>query len=228
MSSGSDAAVEERAADRAAGWLLGAASLLSVAFMAVHPVIHSRGIADALAELSAKALRDRVVHGSLAALTVVLAVGWWRLLERLSLRRVVVRVAAAALLLGALGYVGAALVNGFVLPGLADRYLGRPQEEMAGAVDLLRLCREMNQALAKLGVLAWAAALLLASQQMVASGRARGLGGAGLLVAAVMAVAIGSGLLPLHLWGMAAIVLLQASWNVAAAVALVRGRFAAG
>ncbi len=201
------------AADRAAGGLLCSASLLSVVLMMFHPMIRSHGIADVLAEIARKALRDRVVHGGLMALTLLLACGWWRLLERLELRRTTVKLAAIALVVGTLGYLGAALVNGFVLPGLADRYLGRPAEEMAGAVDLLRLCGEFNQALAKLGVVGFAAALLFASAAMVQGGRALTLGRAGLGLGALLAVAIVSGLLPLHVHGMLAVVLVQSIWN---------------
>lgn len=216
---------EERRSDCAAGAWLAVASLLSVALMAFHPTVRSRVIAEVLAELVAKGLRDRLVHGGLIALTAITAVAWWRLLERLDLRGTTARLAAAALLLGTLGYVGAALVNGFALPGLAARYLARPSEELAGAVDLLRLCGELNQALAKLGVIAWATALLLASSVIVRRGRLRGLGIAGMGAGAILAAAIGGGLLPLHLHGMAAVVLLQSAWNGTAAALLIRGYF---
>ena len=212
--------------DRVAGTLWAASSALSVALMAIHPVARRGELADVVASIVAIAWRERLVHGGLIALMGVGLLGWWRLFERLDLRAATVRVAALAVVAGTLAYVGAALVNGFVVASLAERYARETGAALEPFRDLIRLTWEMNQVFAKAGVLAMGIALAGSGLALRRYGGAPLLAWSGLLLGVVMAAGSASGHLQLHLHVMLAIVVGQAAWSIATAIQLRRGRFA--
>src|SRR5436305_8370171 len=81
----SSAADEHQHADRAAGITILAGLVLSLAFVAYHPMVRSRTRAEFVAEVTAKAVTNGVVHGSLIALAGVLVAGYSGMAYRLGL-----------------------------------------------------------------------------------------------------------------------------------------------
>jgi hypothetical protein len=210
--------------DRAAGWALIGASILSVALMARHPSTGAHGIGEALAEIVDESRETKVVHGGLIALMFVLVFGFLGLCERIGPGLVRVRLAAIAYVVGNLSFLGAAAVSGFVVPGVAERYGTGSHGELTSAHGLLALCHLGNQSLAAIGTIATSAAIGLLSTRWV---RQRGvlaaIGVLGILVGGAATAGILTGHLRLHVHGMGAVVLAQSVWSVAAGTLLLRG-----
>jgi len=211
-------------ADRIYGATLAAASLLSIGFMLRHPSVGAKTLADALDEIVRKSATNGIVHGALIALTALVFFALLGLADRLGARRAPVRLGVVAAAVGTLTTVGAAIVNGFVVSGLAAYYAGKPQEGDV-ARGLLTFCHLGNQALARVGVVAIFAAIAGMSLAMFRrSAGARIVAAVGLLAAATVAPAVAAGLLPLNVHGMLLVVAAQAAFNVATGVLLFRGR----
>lgn len=215
--------------ERAAGWTLIGASILSVALMARHPSVGAHGIAQALAEIVAESGETKVVHGGLIALMLALLFGFLGVCERVGPRLVGVRLGAIAYSVGILAFLGAAALSGFVVPGLAARYASGTDDELQSARGLLALCHLGNQSLAAIGTLATSAAIGLVSLRWVRQrGALAAIGALGILVAAAAIAGILTGHLRLHVHGMGAVVLAQSAWSVAAGALLLRGRIPTG
>lgn len=217
----------EAALDRrwgAAWWI---AALATVGLMAFHPVARGGATADVVAALLAIATRDRLVHGALLVTLLISTLGWWRLLERLGPAASMLRVARLALIVSGAGYVVAALVNGFIVPALAERYAESIGAELEPVRHLLRLTWATNQVATKLAVFATGLALVGSGigLRRCAMPTPPALAWSALLLGGVMVAAIASGRMQMHLHVMLAVVVLQAAWNVAAALQLQRGRF---
>lgn len=165
--------------DRLAGWLMAAASVLSVVVMAHHPT----GGGDlALAN---------GVHGALMALILINIVGFVRFgsgegLERLSISAGLVAYAA-----GMFGNLLAATINGFAAPALMAR---------GASKDVLGFAWELNQALAYEAVYAISAAYVLWGLGLVRR-RASAVGVAGIAAGAAPAALLAAGALDMHVAG---------------------------
>src|SRR5262245_58614823 len=93
---------------RATGVVIAAASVLSVAFMMLHPTVHARGVANFVEAVVREAFRNVLVHGALIALMAALVCGFWGLASRLGLRSLCVRGGLVAYVFGALTMTAAA------------------------------------------------------------------------------------------------------------------------
>jgi hypothetical protein len=223
-SSVSGFAARKGSSDQTSGLVLGAGALLSIFLMAHHPTAGSTGLVAAVGEIARKAALSRFVHGGLIACMGLVLLGLVGLSDALGWRLARVRLAMMAYASGFLALAGAALVNGFIVEGLAERYLGAPDGEMEGVRDLLRLCFETNQTLARAGVMGFSAGILCWSLVLLQrAGWAKGIGALGLAAGVLPAAGLLTGHLRLHLHGMTAVVLAQAVWYVAVAAWLLRG-----
>jgi hypothetical protein len=215
---------ETDGAARGTGSTLIAASVASVGFMLRHPTVHATSFADALAELDRGAVGNGVVHGALIGTTALLLAGFAGLCDRLGGRRPTVRIGLVAAALGTFATAAAATINGFVVPALAGRYAGKP-EQADLARGLLTLCHLGNQAAARVGAVALLLALLTWSIALVRrAGGARALALSGIVFSSLLAVVVAAGVLPLDVHGMLLIILGVAAWSVASGVLLLRGR----
>lgn len=214
-----------RAPDRASPLLIGAGSVLSLIFMAHHPSTGASGIADAVAEMSREASISRAVHGGLIAVLSAVFLGFLGLSDYLGPRLVRVRAASLAYGLGVAFMTLAAMVSGFLVPGLASRYAGAPVPELEALGPVLRLCYETNQSMAKAGTVALSVAIFLWSWTLLGRGTAaRAIGALGLLVGVVPVLGLAGGHLDLDVHGMGAVMLGQAVWSVAVAIWWARTR----
>lgn len=189
--------------DRIVGSALIGASFLSMLAMAHHPT-----------SLAAGALIG-IVHGVMILVVGVLTFGFAQVARRLGLERPAVLAGLIAYAIGAVANIGAATLNGFVAPALAAH-------EPALGHDLFDLVWTMNQALAKLGVVAvgigyacWALALWR---------QARPVAVLGLVAGGVPALLLIAGLIDMHLHAAMLVYAAQALWAILIGWLLLRGR----
>ena len=144
---------------------------------------------------------------------------------RRDLKRSLIRAGAIAYAAGLMVMLGAAMISGFIIGELTNLTPHATTVDLQINVQLLTLCRVLNQTWANVGALAMSAGIALWSIDLLrSSGVARMIGMLGLAVSVVPAGALIFGIVHLDVHGMTVVVLLQATWNVAVGVGMVRGR----
>ena len=182
--------------DRIAGGVLVASAAGVVFAMAHHPTrIEQAGTAVA-------------IHSVLLVLLAAMTFGFVHFARRRSLDRPAVLAGLIAYAFGAFANLGAATVNGLIVPALAMRGEG------AVNPDLFAFAWETNQALDAIGVFGTGAAFVLWSVDLLAERRAaaRLLGAAGLLVGIVSTVLLATGTLRMNVAGAFAIYAMEVAW----------------
>ncbi len=206
---------------RIAGIVLVATTLLSILMMAHHPSASTHEPASLAADIAGTATLSRVVHGVLIA--IIGAELWAFIVFSARLGRGFARAATVAYGIGTGAMIGAALISGFVVSGLGVYYAGAP--DPAPFAELARACMAGNQALAKLGVVAMSAAIVLWSLALLRDpARERWIAVVGFVTGLAPAIALFAGAIRLDVHGMLLVVVAQAIWNLAAGTALIRGR----
>jgi hypothetical protein len=198
---------EDRSSDgKAAGLALLAAAAGSVIAMAHHPTSAAAG-----------AIVGRV-HGAMIVFGGLAAAGFLHFARRRGLDRFAVAAGLVAYLLALFAGVGAATMNGFVVPALAGRGDG------AVGSDLFLLIWEADQALATLGAYAAATAFILWSADLLGRGRVeeRVLGALGLLAGAVPAALLAAGAIRMNVAGATIVYGAQAVWTGLVGIYLIR------
>jgi hypothetical protein len=210
---------------RTAGLLMGAASLLTVVFMAFHPTVHARNTEELFAGIDKTAFVNRVVHGSLIALQVLLVVAFSSLASRLGLGSILVRTGFVTYVTGALAMSAAALINGLILTDFVARYESQTKATMDSAKHVMAYGFAANQICSKAGVLAMSIAVALWSIGLLFRGAGvRAVGVFGCIAGIIPAAALLSGYLHMDVHGMLAFVFAQTVWSLAVAWLMVRGR----
>ncbi len=204
----------------AAGLLIGAAALALLA-MAHHPTAHGASTAETMAVMARIAPLNSFIHGVLIVLTLLILA----LLEQFATHRVrrpgLARAGRTLYLLDSMGMVLAALINGFAVPALAISNAPVPGSNDWGPV--LQFAWQLNQAAAGFGTIAYAVAIGLWSADLAAArGFARIVGAYGLLLAVVVAVAVGSGKLSLDVSGFGMALAAFSLWQIGAGAVLWR------
>lgn len=126
------------------GWLLAITTLLSLVVIAHHPMADMHDPARGLANIVAIGNTDRWVHGLVILITLLLTTGFSGFAWRLGVAHPLVMAGWLSLVFGAVALMGAALIDGFVVPDVAAR-------GGAGAYDLLAFCGTWLQADTRLG-----------------------------------------------------------------------------
>lgn len=210
---------------RTSGIVLACGSITMLVFMAMHPSPHAHDSNGLISELAAGAVFNGTVHGVLMGTLAVVLLGMVGFAEQLGLRRIIVRGGLTAYAIGVVALIGAATVNGFIVPAVAARYAGDDPGVLDRIRALLVLCHEMNQACDHLGIVALSAAALLWSLELLRRGGAsRAIGVLGLICGLLPPAALFAGRLPMNVHGFGGFVLLQTIWYLAIAVQLIRGR----
>lgn len=205
-------------AQRLAGAVLIAASLLALAAVLHHPHGHGHG-ADLLGSLQHIRGLNQAIHG---AMIVTLLLLWLSLTEYSAARpRALVRSAWLSYSVGALAMIGAALTNGFVLSALVARATAADAATQADILRLLPLSWAINQTLAAFGLLLMSVGIGLWSLDQWRHS-ARAIATVGLTVAGGLGLAYLVGPLRLDIPGMIAIVLGQGLWYFATGLGLLR------
>lgn len=197
-------ATDDAAANRVAGAVLAGAAIMTIVMMANHPTSAHAGPVGG------------IVHGMMILLLGLMSWGFANFALGLGARRGVVLAAIIAYAVSLFAHVGAATINGFVVPGMAARHVTNH--------DLYALTWEANQALARLGVMATGLAYVLWSINLLRRGRAaRLLGFAGLAAGSVPAALILGGVISMNVPGAILVYSLHAAWSVLVGAMLWRG-----
>ncbi len=210
---------------RTAGIVLAVGAAVMLAFMAIHPAIHSRDPAGFFEEMERKSLRSAVVHGALIADMGIVLLGLMGLVDALCWRNLLVRAGLIAHVLGMFAHTAAATINGFVVSGLTGLYARHGNEAYPSLMPLLALCREGNSAAARLGVFAMSLAIAIWSLVLLRRvGATRAIGVLGLVCGLGLPIAMALGRLPMDVHGFMIRVIVQSVWYLAVAIQLIRGR----
>ena len=213
---------------QAAGALLIAVSIFEIVAMAHHPSVRAADTAQAIAQLRAMSAVATWVHG---VLIMLMLVGFFALTEfalRRGLVRPAIRAGLVAYAAGVVAMTGAALVGGFITPGVAMLSTGVSATDLRVTAQLLDLCMLFNQALARLGAVAMSVGITAWSLDLVRSaGAQRVLGVFGMAIGLGSAGAPILGALQLDVHGMMLVLVLQAIWTTGVGVLLLRKRNAA-
>jgi hypothetical protein len=210
---------------RVAGAVLAAATVLEILAMAHHPSVHTADVAQAVRSISQLAPLGAWVHGALQALLLIAAYGLSEFILRRGLRRPLIRAGAIAYGAGVIAMLGAAMVSGFIIAQLMTLTPHTTPNDLQINAQLLILCHVLNQSCANFGAVAMSAGIALWSGDLLRdTGVPRMIGVLGLAVSVAPAFGLMSGLMHLDVPGMTAILLLQAVWNIAVGIAMLRSR----
>lgn len=199
------------------GWLLAVTTLLSLAVIAHHPMTGIHDPAHGLAAIVAAGPADRWVHGLVILVVLLLTTGFSGFAWRLGVAHPLVMAGWLSQLFGATALIGAALLDGFVVPDLAAR-------GGAGAYDFLAFCGIWLQADTRLGfVLIAVAAVFFGHALLHHRGGALWIGLLGIAVGGFSAVFVltltarfNPPLLLAYMTG-------QAAWHLTVAAWMIRG-----
>ena len=208
----------------AAGIAIAACALLTIFAIAHHPTVSARAPAEALTLIVQLATQDRIVHGAMIAIMGVLMYGFAIFSLRRGLHRETSVAGLIAFAAGVVAVIGAALIDGFLTPSIAERYAGAPPDAIKAAMQFLLVGGLTIQILTKFGIVAMSAGVAFWSADLVATpGLLRATGVIG-FVSSIVTVGflVFAGHLNPH--SLSTIVIVQAVWYLAVAVLLVRGR----
>lgn len=207
------------------GGLLMGSALLSLFAAAHHPEVGAQDLPTALRIVAAQRRSIGIVHGLLIFLGLIELLGLYGVARILGVTR---PLPAAGLLLVGTGFVamlGAGAINGFAVPALASDYHAITPADVSAAKMVLRLCWDLNQALASIGAVAWAAGLLAWSAELARrAGPARLVGLFGAAAALAVAGGVGFGPIRLDVGGFIAVTALLTAWCVAVALLMLTNR----
>jgi hypothetical protein len=209
---------------RLAGALIVLAWLLSLAFLAHHPVVRVHALEDVVADMERQATADRIVHGALITAAGFLLYGFTCLASRLGLDSFVVRAGLIAYALASGGMVAAALADGFVTPDFIALFHGRPTSELEMMKEIMAFCGVGIRVCTRFGVITMSIAALFWSGALFRGrGLVRTVGVLGWIAGAGPLIAISIGFLPMNVHGVMSFMLSQAVWSAGVAALLVRG-----
>jgi len=205
---------------RAAGLLMLLATVASITFVALDPVVSADSSRAILQAVVANGPVHRVVHAAELACVLCLAFGFTSLAVRVGPRRPAVLGACIAYVAGCLAMVGAAVTDGFVTGDVARYYLQAGHSVDTGR-EMIHLCYVVVQDFAaaswffqSVGVLIMAGALLQRR------GLQRIVGALGLATGALAPIAIVASYPAMDTTVVVGILLAQLVWNAAAATLL--------
>ncbi len=141
----------------APGIVLFIASLLEVLGMLHHPSVQTLDISQAVEQIARFSRLSAVVHGVLIAFMLLIAYGFVDFALRRGLTLPLIRAGAIAYGCGVLVMVGAALVSGFIITDVASLIPHTTVVDLQINLQILLLCRVLNQACANFAVVAMSA-----------------------------------------------------------------------
>lgn len=198
--------IETHAAEpdtRAAGFVLLAAFVVTLGLFALHPGGNAVNFAEVLKNEARDRTTDAIVHGGYIAVMGVELVCFAMFAMRLGLQRMLV---LAGLIFTAAGFsflAGSMLLDGLVIPAIAQRFVDAAPAKLDMARTLFLFCGTMIGFLMPFGLLFQAAGIAAWSCTLSARrGIARAAGLLGILVAILIAAAVAIGTTnPLGLMG---------------------------
>lgn len=208
-----------------AGYGLITLAALSVAFMAAHPTAGTNDPGELVIRIGHGIPGNNIVHGCLITIALLMATCFLSLRDALGPHRLIVRAGLVALVVGTSGAVAAALVNGFIMPNVAARFLDAGADEVHALRPVLVLAREANATCARLSVVGLSLAAIAWSIRLLGLPGPR-------RAAGVMGLVCGLAPLALHLEehlrmnvpGYGLFIQIHAAWAILAGLVLIRWR----
>ena len=208
--------------ERIAGFLMLAAAVASIVFVAIDPVATGDDARTILQSMAASAPMHRLVHAVEMACVFALAFGMASLSARLGTRRPAVRAGCMAWLAGSLLMLGATVVDGFVTGDAASYFLGAGHDVERGR-EIVHLCYAVIQDLAMVSWFFQAVGVLALAAVLVRDrGANRVAGVVGLVTGALPPIAIVATYPVMDTGVVVGILVAQLAWNLAAATLLLR------
>ena len=210
---------------KVAGYAIAACAVLTIVAIAMHPQAQHRHMSEVVAEIGRLAPMLGFMHGTVIVFVIVLLYGMCVYSLRRGLRRELVLGGLIVYAAGTGVFVLAALIDGFLIPTVAQSYAGASREMLRDGASILGACGAAIQVLAKFGVVALSAAIGLWSADLFRDGgRLRVtaiIGFAAALISVAVLFAEGRFIVPLTL---SVIVIAQGIWYIAIASLLVQER----
>lgn len=217
MSQGISPSLADRPDGKIAAGIIAVCAIVAILSIAQHPVVEKHAPALAIPELVRLAPMNQAVHGILIAVMALLLFGFSIFSARRGFDRQTSVGGLIAYALGVGAVIGAALIDGFFVPGIALRYLRVSPDDVKAAVPLLLFCAVAIQNLTKLGFIALSAAIALWSIGLVrAPGALRATAILG-FAAALVPLGILALVRYLNPHTVGAVVIVQAVWYLAIA-----------
>lgn len=205
------------------GFILLVASILEVLGMAHHPSLQATDVSQAVEQIARYSTLSAVIHGVLITLMLLITYGFVEFAVRRGLNRPLIRAGAIGYGCGVAAMIGAALVSGFIITGLTSLMSHATVVDLQINQQLLLLCRVLNQTCANFAVVAMSAGIVCWSLDLCReSGWPNAVGVFGCLVGLVPALALIFRQIHLDVRAMTEVVAIQATWNVAIALLMVR------
>lgn len=207
----------------APGIILLAASLLEVLAILHHPSVQTSNTGQAVEEIVQFSTLSAIVHGALITLMLLIAYGFVDFAARRGLHRPLIRAGAIAYGCGVIAMIGAALVSGFLITKLAILMPHATSVDLQINQQILLMCGVLNQTCANFAVVAMSAGILCWSLDLCSdAGLHRAIGVFGCLVGFIPGLTLMLGKIHLDVHGMSGVVAVQAGWNIAVAVLMIR------
>ena len=214
---------DDRAPDgRAAGIAIAICAMVTIFAISHHPTVSTRAPAEALTQMVQLATTDRIVHGSLIAIMGILLFCFAVFTLRRGLHRATSVAAIIAYAAGIAAVIGAALIDGFLTPAIAERYAGTPPDVLKTVIPFLLVGALAIQILSKFGFVAMSIGVAFWSADLFMTPGVLRVTGAIGFVSGIVAVGLLAFAGHLNPHSLGAIVIVQAVWYLAVAVLLVR------
>lgn len=221
----SDLLLPETRHVHASGWVLLTAAVLSVVIMAMHPTSGTHDHAEFVDRMGRGLPGNTFVHGALITLLLVMGTCLLSLRDVLGSNRPLVRAGTMALAVGLAGNVVAGLVNGFILPSVAARFVGIDEAGLEAVWPVMALCRAVNETTARVGLVGLSiSAVLWSCVLVVMPGWRRWIGVAGVLCGLLPLAMHAGEHLRVDVPGFRLFVTVYGVWCVLAGVVLIRWR----
>jgi hypothetical protein len=199
-------------------------AVVAVAAVAHHPSVHhAASNADLLAQTIRLTAVDEAVHAVVIVAVCGLLFGLTAFADRRGLRDGAVLAGLVAYAIGTVFAIGAALIDGFLIPAIAARYATAPPARIDTALQLLTVCAMTIQIATKTWLLATSFAVVMWSSVLIRHGSLpRAIGAFGILAtAALLGVLAFTANINAHTLGL--VVVLQTIWYVAIGALMIRG-----
>ena len=205
--------------------IVGGAMLFAV--MTHHPEPRAADMESFLAEVRGLAALSRWVHGGALAAMLMLVFGFFGLAHSVDRFSVRLRASLVLFAFGSLAGAAAGVLNGFLAPGLAERYEGAEAATLESLRPVLRASREIADLCARSSVVGWSAALVLVGWFLWSGARhgrhgSRWVGGLAVLCGVPPLASIFAGWLDVDVFGYTLFVASQVVWFVVAGIWLRR------
>ncbi len=208
---------------RRAGVALMVMAGLVALFMAMHPTAGTHDPAEFVRRVGHGVPGNTMVHGGLITLLIAMVPSLMVLRELLSARNLSLRFAMVALVAGTASGVAAGLVNGFMVPSLAAKYVNADDAVIATLQPALTLAHEVNGTCARTCVVGLSLSAVIFSLNLLGHAGLRRVAGAVGLVCGLVPLGMHAAQhLHMNVSGFGLFVWFYSAWMFAAGLVLLR------